>query len=87
MSDTDKPETTSLQQHRFIEAVVLQSAAYEPNTQLVAPTLESPEINCSALLLDAGNFGDLAYGRAENLRVPRYKGEFQVKCRGLYDSA
>src|SRR5438477_1292610 len=25
----DKPETTSLQQHRFIEAVVHQSAAYE----------------------------------------------------------
>src|SRR6266571_690638 len=45
----DEPEATLLQQHRFIQPVVPQSTADEPNTQLVAPMLELTEINCCAL--------------------------------------
>jgi hypothetical protein len=66
---------------------VHQSAADEPNTELVAPVFKSTEMNGSALLVRASNLGDLAYWRAENLRIPRYKGEFQVKCGSFYDSA
>jgi hypothetical protein len=82
----DKPEAMLLQQHRFIQSIVHQSTADETNTKFVAPLFKSTEINRSALLANASNFGDLAYWRAENLRIPRYKGEFQVKCGSFYST-
>jgi hypothetical protein len=87
MDHFDKPETAPLQQHRLIQSIVHQSAADEPNAELVAPVFESTEIYCSGLLVGTSNLGDLSYRRAENLRVPRYKGEFQVKGGRFYDSA
>src|SRR6266540_421567 len=60
MDHFDKPEAAPLQQHRFIQPVVHQSAADKPNTEFVAPVFKATEINCSALLVSAGNFGDLS---------------------------
>jgi hypothetical protein len=70
-----------------MQPVVHQSTADKPNTELVAPVFKSTEINGSALLVGTSNFGDLSYRRAENLRIPRYKGKFQVKGGSFYDSA